>query len=92
MGWGGRIGGMPAPLTFWDIAAGILIGGGLIMGMCWGARRSGNDRAFFWICAGLAAFVIGWRTLIWHGDIPGEHRQSVADLYAEYGIVPSDHQ
>jgi hypothetical protein len=79
---------MFVPMTFWDIAAGILIGAGLIMGMVWGAKRGGSERPFFWICGALACFVILWRGAVWHDGT----ERAKADLYAKYGITPVNHQ
>ncbi len=82
-------------MTFWDVAAGILVGGGLIMGMVWGAKRSGAEQPFFWICGGLACFVILWRGYVWHetGDAAALRADKVAgDLYAKYDLALPDHQ
>lgn len=88
---------MPAAMNFWDVAAGILLAAGLIMGIMWGTRRRGSERPFLWICAIFAAVIVIWRAGAWfetteayaHGPGSTVH---VADLYSKYGLTPPDHQ
>jgi hypothetical protein len=83
---GGKLGGM----NLWDIAAGILIGAGLIMGMVWGVKRGGAERPFYWACLMVACAIVMWRTSVWyHGP---EAQPAAADLYAKYDLIPPGHQ
>lgn len=76
------------PMTFWDIAAGILVAFGLIAGIIRGSR-SQADRPMLYICAGLAIFIVLFRGACWHGlacEVDGHPKAS--ELSARYGLTP----
>lgn len=76
---------MPAVMNMWDIAAGILLAAGLIVGIVLGFRR--NERFVGCVALIFASAIIIWRAEAWHAASEPPSREA---LMAKYGLT--DHQ
>ena len=76
------------PLTFWDIAAGILIAAFLISAIAQGYIRR-SDRSVTIVAGIIAAALIAWRSSCWYWGIECDASSNAAALAAE-SAVPAD--